>query len=150
MPSLIKQAMNLIVGDDPRKKLTLKRPLKPLTDRQLIKLESEIGRTLFGDVPVGHTREFFCLDADTWVWYEQWLDEAGKPKNHTIRYEVHPNGILKVQDGGANYSFLEGQELENLAIATQTYKERVMREIYHRDPATGKLLTGVPGIINPT
>ena len=44
MANLIKQAMRLIIGDDPRK--MLKRPLKPLTDRQLIKLESEIGRTL--------------------------------------------------------------------------------------------------------
>lgn len=147
MASLIKQAMKLIIGDDPRK--IIKRPLKPLTDRQLIKLESEIGRTLFGNVPAGHTREFFCLDAETWVWYEEWLDEYGKQKSHTIRYEVHPNGVLKVQDAGANYSFLTGQELENLALATQAYKERVMREIYKRDPKTGKLLTATPGIILP-
>lgn len=148
MASLITQAMKLIVGDDPRK--LIKRPLKPLTDRQLIKLESEIGRTLFGEIPKGHTREFFCLDAETWVWYEEWTSETGQPKNHTIRYEVHPNGILKVLDGGANYSFISGQELENLSVATQTYKERVLRELYKRDPQTGKLLIKVPGIINPT
>ncbi len=148
MASIFKQAIKLIVGDDPRK--MLKRPLKPLTDRQLIKLESEIGRTLFGEIPIGHTREFFCLDAETWVWYEQWLDEYGKEKNHTIRYEMHPNGILKVQNGGADYSFIGGQELENLSVATQTYKERVLRELYKRDPQTGKLLMRVPGIINPT
>ncbi len=148
MASLITQAMKLIVGDDPRK--LIKRPLKPLTDRQLIKLESEIGRTLFGEIPGGHTREFFCLDAETWVWYEEWRDETGQPKNHTIRYEVHPNGILKVLDGGASYSFISGQELENLSVATQTYKERVLRELYKRDPQTGKLLMRVPGIINPT
>src|SRR6476660_1206210 len=124
MASLIKQALKLIIGDDPRK--AFRRPLKPLTDRQLIKLESEIGRTLFGEVPIGHTREFFCLDAETWVWYEQW-HEAGQEKSHTIRYEVHPKGVLKVQDGGANYSFLTGQELKNLSIATQAYKERVAR-----------------------
>jgi hypothetical protein len=147
MASLVKQAMKLIIGDDPRK--MLKRPLKPLTDRQLIKLESEIGRTLFGEIPAGHTREFFCLDAETWVWYEQWQDKYGKDVNHTIRYEVHPNGVLKVQDSGANYSFLSGQELENLALATQAYKERVMRQIYKRDPETGKLLTVAPGIILP-
>lgn len=148
MANLIKQAMRLIIGDDPRK--MLKRPLKPLTDRQLIKLESEIGRTLFGEVPVGRTREFFCLDAETWVWYEQWLDENGKEKNHTIRYEIHPKGVLKVQDGGANYSFLSGQELENLSLATQTYKERVARELYKQDPKTGNLMMKVPGIINRT
>jgi hypothetical protein len=147
MANLVKQAMKLIVGDDPRK--VLKRPLKPLTDRQLIKLESEIGRTLFGEIPAGHTREFFCLDAETWVWYEQWVDKNGKPKDHTIRYEVHPNGILKVQDSGTNYSFLSGQELENLSVATQTYRERVARELYKRDPETGKPLMTMPGIIRP-
>lgn len=147
MASLIKQAMKLMVGEDPRKRF--KRPLKPLTDRQLIKLESEIGRTLFGEIPKDHTREFFCLDAETWVWYEQWVDENGKEKNHTIRYEVHPNGVLKVQDAGANYSFLSGQELENLAIATHTYRERVAREMYKRDPETGKPLMTMPGIIKP-
>ncbi len=148
MVSLITQALKLIVGDDPRK--TLKRPLKPLTDRQLIKLESDIGRTLFGPIPSGHIREFFCLDAETWVWYEEWRDKNNQSQNHTIRYEVHPNGILKVLGGGANYSFLNGQELENLSIATQAYKERVVRELYKRDPETGKLLMKVPGIINPT
>lgn len=147
MTSLITQAMKLIIGDDPRK--LIKRPLKRLTDRQLIKLESEIGRTLFGEIPAGRKREFFCLDAETWVWYEQWQDAQGKPKEHTIRYEVHPHGIMKVEDSGQNYSFLEGDELQNLALATQAYEERVMRELYKRDPKTGKLLTGHPGIIKP-
>lgn len=146
MPNLMKHAMSLLVGTDPRSAVS--RPLKPMTDRDLIKLESEIGRTLFGVVPAGHSREFFCLDKDTWVWYEQWRDEAGKSRSHTTRYEVHPNGILKVQDGGANYSFLEGEELENLALATKAYSERVMRELYKRDPETGQLLTDTPGIIN--
>lgn len=145
MSDLIKQAMSLLVGDSPRR--TSKRPLKKLTDHQLIKLESEIGRTLFGEIPAGHSREFFCLDPETWIWYEQWKDENGKQQSHTIRYEVHPNGILKVQDGGRNYSFLEGQELKNLALATRMYQERVMRELYKRDPDTGKLLTEAPAII---
>ena len=141
MSDLIKHAMNLLVGSDPRKKVSTQRPLKPLTDKDLIKLESEIGRTLFGPIPTGHSREFFCLDEDTWVWYEQWKDEMGRTKSHTIRYEVHPNGILKVQDGGTNYSFLEGTELKNLSLATKAYKERVARELYKRDPKSGELLT---------
>ena len=55
-----------------------------------------------------------------------------------------------MQDGGANYSFLSGQELENLSLATQTYKERVARELYKQDPKTGNLMMKVPGIINRT
>lgn len=140
MSDLIKHAMDLLVGSDPRKK-AVQRPLKPLTDKDLIKLESEIGRTLFGPIPTGHSREFFCLDEDTWVWYEQWKDEMGRSKSHTIRYEVHPNGILKVQDGGLNYSFLEGDELKNLALATKAYTERIARELYKRNPETGEPLT---------
>lgn len=144
MPDLFKHAMTLLVGTDPRKQVA--RPLKPLSDRDLIRLESEIGRRIFGDVPKGRSREFFCLDKDTWVWYEQWRDEDGRSKSHTTRYETHPNGILKVQDGG-HYTFLEGQELENLALATQTYRERVARELYKRDPETGAPLTDAPDII---
>lgn len=145
MADLIKQAMSLLVGNDPRK--VVKRPLKQLTEHQLIKLESEIGRTLFGEIPKGHSREFFCLDADTWVWYEQWVDEMGKPKNHTIRYEVHPNGVLKVENGGRNYNFLKGQELENLLLAARMYEERVAREIYKRHPETGEPLDHAPAIM---
>jgi hypothetical protein len=53
---------------------------------------------------------------------------------------VHEKGILKVQEG-ARYDFLEGQELENLTLAAQMYYERVMREIYKRDPQTGQNLS---------
>ena len=144
MPTLLQQAMTLLVGDQPKRtsspKKTTTRPLKKLTDRQLIKLESEIGRTLFGEIPAGHTREFFRLDSDTWIWHEEWKTDSGKEKSQTVRYEVHPNGILKVEDGGKNYNFLKGQELMNLALATRMYRERVMRELYKRDPKTGALL----------
>jgi hypothetical protein len=149
MADLLKQAKDLLIGNDPRK--LIKRPLKKFTNRDLIKLESEIGRHLFGPIPKGHSREFFCLDAETWVWYEEWIDEkTGASKNHTIRYEVHPNGILKVQNGGAHYHFIEGEELQNLALATRAYKERVMRKLYKIDPQTGQPITAVPAIINPS
>lgn len=151
MPTLLQQAMTLLVGDQPKRlsspQKTTTRPLKKLTDRQLIKLESEIGRTLFGEIPTGRTREFFCLDNDTWIWHEEWKDSNGKEKSQTVRYEIHPNGILKVEDGGKNYNFLKGQELMNLALATRMYRERVMRELYKRDPKTGALLTTEPSTI---
>jgi hypothetical protein len=109
------------------------------TRRQLIQRESELGGQLFGPVPDGHHRQFFNLDPTTWIWYEEWTDESGKPQSTTTRYEVHENGILKVQDG-APYYFIEGQELINLTVAIRTYYERVSREIYHRDPMTAKPL----------
>ena len=139
--ALLRKALSLLTGDSGV------RPLKGLTERQLIELETEIGRTVFGPVPHGHRREFFCLDAHTWIWYEEWKDEeTGKKRALTTRYEVHENGILKAQDG-ATYKFIEGEELQNLALATKLYYEQVMRGIYRRDPSTGQLLTDEPATI---
>ncbi len=100
-------------------------------------MESEIGAQIFGALPQGHRREFFCLDANTWIWYEEWVDDKRKLQSSTIRYEVNENGVLKVQEG-ARYSYLEGQEYQNFALSVQIYYERVMREIYHLDPSTGE------------
>lgn len=110
------------------------------TKRQLIQRESELGGQLFGPVPEGHHRQFFNLDPTTWIWYEEWTDKDGQVQSTTTRYEVHQNGILKVQDN-APYYFIEGQELINLTVAIRTYYERVSQEIYHRDPVTAKPLT---------
>lgn len=116
------------------------RPHKQLTERQLIQMESEIGAQIFGPVPAGHTRQFFNLDRTTWVWYEQWHDDFTGQKHELItKYEVHPSGILKVQEG-ARYLFITGQELDNFVLAVQLYYERIMREIYQRDPASGQKL----------
>ena len=135
--SILRKALQLLTGDTVR-------PLKGLTERQLIELESEIGRTVFGPVPHGHRREFFCLDEHTWVWFEEWKDEqTGKKRSLTTRYEVHEQGILKAQDG-KSYKFIEGDELKNLDLATKLYYEQVMRGIYRRDPDTGQPITETP------
>jgi hypothetical protein len=143
MSQLLKKIASLITGA-PAPARKANRTLKKLTERQLIQLESELGRDLFGPVPKGHRREFFCLDAHTWVWYEEWIDaETKKKKSITTRYEIHDNGILKSQNG-ASYSFLDEDELRNLAIATRIYYERVVRNVYRHDPYTGKPLTTAP------
>lgn len=145
MPDLFKKALSLIVGNPAQDKTG--RPLNKLTERELIRLESNIGRELFGEIPKGHRREFFCLDRQSWVWYEEWIDPVTKKAHSmTTRYEMHPNGILKVQDGRP-YNFIEGAELQNLSVATQLYRERVMRDVYRRDPHTGLPLTDVPDTI---
>lgn len=142
---VLKKALGLLVGGDqadmPQLRLLSKkkRPLKDLTERELITLESEIGGQLFGPVQKGGRREFFNLDPKTWMWHEEWIDEAGKKQQSTIRYEVDDKGILKVSEG-ARYNYLEGEELNNFTVAIQMYYERVMREIYKRDPQTGQKL----------
>ncbi len=144
MTNVLKKALSLITGvelSDASLKMPKKvRPLKKLSERELIQLESEIGRTLFGPIPKGHAREFFNLDKVTWIWYEEYADANNKVHTRTTRYEIQGDKILKAQDG-AQYSYVEGEELQNLALAVEMYHERVMREVYQRDPATGDKLT---------
>ena len=144
MSDLLRKALSLITGEPatamPKMtasstnflRVNKNRPLKKLTERELITLESQIGVQIFGELPKGTRREFFCLDASTWIWHE-----SDKNSETTIRYEVHDNGILKVM-GGARYEFLEGEELNRFVTAVQVYYEQVARNIYHRDPRTGQ------------
>lgn len=95
-----------------------------LARQELLHKEAEIGGTLFGPVPKGHHRQFFCLDDHTWVWYEEWIDQNGQRKVLTTRYEIRPDGILKVQDGQA-YQELSRDETRNLYQAALAYHRKV-------------------------
>lgn len=142
---LVRKFLTLLFGSDNLATVGIRfpyqpRPHKQLTERQLIQMESEIGAQLFGPIPEGHVRQFFNLDRTTWVWYEQWTDQITGQKQELItKYEVHPSGILKVQDT-AHYTFISGAELDNFVRAVQLYYERIMRDIYHRDPVSGQVL----------
>ena len=133
MAAFFKKALQLLTGSE-----SIQLPHGKVTMRELIQHESRIGGQLFGPVPAGHHRQFFNLDATTWIWYEEWT-ENGKQRNKTTRYEVHENGILKIQDS-APYYYIEGQELDNLLLATQMYYERIAHDVYHFDATTGKML----------
>lgn len=141
MSGVFQKALQLVIGTEPiikpmpssphsvnimPKKLTHRK----LTERELIQRESEIGSMIFGEPPRGCQRDFFNLDHSTWIWHEENFDHATRQKTSTtVRYEVHKNGILKVQEG-ARYSFLEGDELENFLAAVKTYHERVVQNLY--------------------
>lgn len=93
-------------------------------ERDLIQSESRIGRELFGPIPRGTNREFFCLDESTWVWHEE--------KNGVIsvtRYVIKPTEIIKSVDG-SNYHRLSIIEAERFCKAVQIYSNRVDRELY--------------------
>lgn len=96
------------------------------TERNLIRFEAKIGGELFGPIPAGHRRDFFCLDEHTWIWHEEWLDQ-GRRKTVTTRYDVRPNAILKSQVGQP-YQPLNKAEARNLYRATQLYGQRVGAE----------------------
>lgn len=151
MNSMLKKFLTLLVGNtnDPFAfsvpsfpKTTLSRSFSKysrtphiLTERELISQESKIGARLFGPIPAGHRREFFCLDDTNWIWHEAWKDQNGADKETTVRYEINQHGILKVQEG-ARYSYLEGQELTNFVEAVKAYHEQVIRTIYSQLPQT--------------
>jgi hypothetical protein len=138
--SFTSKFIELLTGKPVAPKMPKAGSMRRMSERSLIELESKIGSQLFGPIPNGHRRDFFCLDKNTWVWHEEWVDEeTGKKRSSTTRYEIHANGILKAQDG-VNYRFIEGEELVNLILAINLYYEQVMRGIYQTDPYTGQPL----------
>lgn len=103
---------------------------KPLTQRELIQLESHIGAAIFGEKPEHVVRrEFFNLDENTWIWHEEVLQENGKNQQLTTKYEIQPRGILKIQPN-YKYSYLEGAELDNFVMAAKEYYRRIKYDIY--------------------
>lgn len=148
----IQQALRRIIRNQPdtaswaartfqnsSKKIALRR--KKLHD--LIKEESKIGATLFGELRPKHGREFFCLDEKTWVWQDTWVDEeSGKKMKQTVRYEVRDNGILKSVNGG-DYVWVNEEEASNLAHAAVLYHQYVVENIYNKkkhDVSKGTML----------
>lgn len=95
--------------------------------RALIHHEARIGGDVFGPIPKGHRREFFCLDEHTWIWHEEWLDHSGTTRIMMTRYDVRPTGIVKSQ-GGKNYESLSDEELSNFYRAVELYGDRVESE----------------------
>lgn len=135
---LVRKVASLITGDNeaplrmPGRKL-----LKGVSERELLQKESAIGRELFGEMPEGVDREFYNFDPNTWMWYESIALQDGQSRAMTTRYEVQESGILKAQDG-AQYSYLEGEELINFVKSTELYYRRVMSEVYQRNADTGE------------
>lgn len=96
-------------------------------ERSLIHHEAKIGGELFGPIAPGHRREFFCLDERTWVWHEEWKDDAGKHHAVTTRYDVRPSQILKSQ-GHFAYQALSKEEEKNFFQAVKLYMDRIQND----------------------
>ncbi len=96
--------------------------------RNLIRHEAQIGGTVFGAVPTGTRREFFCLDEHTWVWHEEWRDQYGQMHVRTTHYDVRPDGLLKSQNG--QYQRVNAAEAKRFKQAVRLYMTRVNREMY--------------------
>jgi len=96
--------------------------------RALLHYQARLGGELFGPIPKGSRREFFCLDERTWVWHEEWVDQNGKRQVMTTRYDVRPNGVFKSQ-GVHAYQMLTLPEAQNLYHAIKLYEQRVGAEL---------------------
>lgn len=119
----------------------LKKLFQPMRDRRhaerraelyrnFIRHEAKIGGTLFGEVPKGTRREFFCLDEHTWVWHEEFKDKDGQRRIKTTRYDVRPGIILKAQDGQP-YRRVSKKEAARLLEAAKLYYQHITSEIYN-------------------
>ena len=98
--------------------------------RNFIRHEAKIGGQLFGKIPRGTRREFFCLDGRTWVWHEEWTDDYNQRKSRTTRYDIRSTGIFKAQEGRA-YQQVTLDEARNLYQAALLYEQRVNDELYN-------------------
>lgn len=92
--------------------------------RNIIRDAAKMGGELFGPIPKGTRREFFCLDERTWVWHEEWVDESKISRVRTTRYDVRPHGIYKAQDGQP-YQPLTDQEMNHLYAAVYQYRANI-------------------------
>ena len=99
-------------------------------ERKLLRIESKIGRRIFGPVPKNHHRDFFCLDEKTWIWHEDWLDDNGQHVVISTRFVLRPDGVIKSQNGDS-YKKVETQESRHLYLAIQKYVELVRNHYYH-------------------
>jgi hypothetical protein len=97
--------------------------------RVLIRREAKIGGEIFGAIPEGTRREFFCLDEHTWIWHEEWIDENKNRQVRTTRYDVRPTGILKAQNG-QSYQQISKSEALRLREAVEVYNQRIRNELY--------------------
>lgn len=98
--------------------------------RDLIRKEAVIGGTLFGPIPEGHRREFFCLDEHTWVWHEQWIDKGGVKRMRNTHYSVRPSGVVKIHSGSNTYQSLSPSEAKNFHETVRQYYKKVTHNLY--------------------
>jgi len=118
---MIKKLLSVILPRDPAS-------IRAEAYREAIREEAKVGGTLFGPIPHGHRREFFCLDEHTWVWHEEWIDATKTRKVLTTRYDIRPQGIYKAQDGQP-YQPLSRDEAVRLVQAIHRYNATLNAEL---------------------
>ena len=104
-----------------------------LLRKRRIGREARLGGQLFGQLPKGRRREFFCLDAKTWVWHEAWTDQATKTRHQaTLRYDIRTPFVYKKQDDALDWQPVGSMEKARLEAAIDLYRSRVLGKLYPR------------------
>jgi hypothetical protein len=84
-------------------------------------VEAAAGGRLFGDIPEGTQRQFYCIDQKTWYWREITIQQ-----DITTIYQIEPERVKKIQNGQT--AQINKGEIANLLSATQRYYEQVYPE----------------------
>ena len=124
---MLKKFLSVIARDDPQAR-------SAQVYREVIRDFARMGGHLFGPIPSGSRREFFCLDEHTWIWHEEWTDKGGMHHVRTTRYDIRPHGIFKAQDGQP-YQPLSLEEMNRLYTAMYHYYENVQSTVRNLQPA---------------
>ena len=99
--------------------------------KRRIRKEAELGGQLFGRPAKGCSREFFCLDAKTWVWHEVWIDATSRSRRQaTLRYDIREPLTYKKQDDDLHWRPVSPAEKANLERAIALYRSRVLTRLY--------------------
>lgn len=109
---------------------------KILTDRELKIEEGEIGANIFGPIAKNEQRLFFYDNLGpngypSWFYHEEKTDSDKNNHSTTLHYEVHPEGIWRINTkNGLECELINGQELDNFVQATEIYYQKVTSQIY--------------------
>lgn len=108
---------NTLVANSFKKRFSL--------ENQIIRYESQLNQDIFGPIPKGHKRDFFCLDKNTWIWHEEFQDKNNT--NHLImtKYILRNHGMILKSQNGSSYKMVDSEESLNLLNAIIIYSKRV-------------------------
>lgn len=87
--------------------------------KTILQSEARMGAKVFEQGSPG-IREFYCLDANTWVWRQD---------STIVFYKINPASIYKSNDG-ISFRLVSEKEATRLLKAAKLYKNLVENKIY--------------------
>jgi hypothetical protein len=135
----------LILSTQPRPK---KINYKDLTPEVLINREGRIGASLFEKTDMMKVLNFHVEGPENKDWYFHFV--VGADRFVTNHYTILNDRVIKaISDTKMNpnnqdsvrFSDVEPEELANFMKATRMYHDKVLKELYNRDPKTGRLFS---------